>query len=340
MASASKGGTFYERHRRGLGYVEIVLTIGLAIVPSLATPSIISCVGGNPSTNDVVHCFIAGIYCLVYGIFFVYCRKGHEDALAKQSATVEKLEEADRLKHCFRDLLGGLSQLAEKNAAMANDGAHSIVESGSPKLPKRSFEQDCKSVCKLLRVALNRRYGEDILFEVSYDVRDEESDVIAITMAGANATNPGEVFSCLNRRRVITDSRPRFDIRLFRRYETGDTMSATILLTPEETAREFRSSRRRGAASPGNERDQKDYRQYVAIPVVCPAVEGESKQKVVGLLQIAVVGSSVWENRAATTEVIGYYMMPLANQLLLIHKLGKALRAAPSEKEGGSEVHG
>lgn len=76
----------------------------------------------------------------------------------------------------------------------------------------------------------------------------------------------------------------------------------------------------------------KDYAQYVALPVVCPAVEGQTKKKMIGLLQVAVTESEIWKNVEEVKEMAGDYMIPIACQLLMIHKLRNSLRAAPKKQ--------
>lgn len=212
----------------------------------------------------------------------------------------------------LRSIHAGLSTLCAKYAESANAIIHQIIDEGEVRISKDSFKQACTFACEQVRNCLINRFGSNSDYEVSYVQRDETA--LGKTVVKTVGKDAHRITNYAKERVAV--GKCHYDCSLIARGSVN-----TVVLDNEKAIEmNFRGSRDSIAK----------YKQYMAVPVVCCAREG---QKVIGLLQVAITKSPLPLGHEELESLANDLLLPYCNMLLLINKLIKGLLAVPDDNK-------
>lgn len=255
-------------------------------------------------------------------VLIMYARV-EKDFIQELDQTKDKADNMALSLRTYSTSLQGVTEICKFCAKKANVQIHEIIENSRLDCKTWNFDVACESICKAIyhyiieNLNLTQTDGGIVDIEVAYvklveEDRKPENQPARISLSGYyHPTRNGPKIQG-KKRNIEEDG--YHDAQLF--YKNVD--SPDIQLDATEIKSVFKNQ------------DNKDYSQYLGVPVFCSTSENTSKM--VGLLEIVCRGESVLsKDRKVVETMANHIFAPYAYIFLLLFKMDKALKAVPKE---------
>jgi len=276
-------------------------------------------VGSNIFWKWAVLFFTAGIY--VFSL--IKYTDAENDSIEELERVKGEVEDMELSLKSYSTSLQGVTEICKFCAKKANVQIHEIIENSRLDCKTWNFDVACDSVCKAIyqyiieNLNLQETDGGIVDIEIAYvkiveAERKQESNTDRISLSGYyHPTRNGPKIQ--GKKRPVEEN-GYHDAQLF--FKNMDSLD--IQMNSSEIKSVFKNQ------------DNKDYTQYLGVPVFCSTSENTSKM--VGLLEIVCHGDSVLsQDRKVIETMANHIFAPYAYLFLLLFKMDKALRAVPVE---------
>jgi hypothetical protein len=219
----------------------------------------------------------------------------------------------------YEDALRSINSICRTSAKMINEQIHDIQDTGTLDGNRWNFQIACDLVCEQILSSLNLllKTGKQLPnITVGYVKLNEEkgtNDTIQLFSFCQNRNN--KMPTILHKDRNIHSRFEYHDSELFQKQFD----EPELLLTPEEVQDTF--IYRKGTS-------RRKYKQFIGVPIYCDRDNGS---KMVGLLEVVCLSKLYFPKDIETSKgYVDNLLLPYAYLLLILHKMEKALVAAPS----------
>lgn len=254
----------------------------------------------------------------------IWYAKTEKDFIQELDNTKDEAENLSLSLETYSTSLQGVTEICKFCAKKANVQIHEIIENSRLDCKTWNFDVACESVCKAIyqyiieHLNLTHTSGGIIDIEVAYvklveAEKKQKNQPDKISLSGYyHPTRNGPKIQG-KKRNIEIDG--YHDAQLF--YKGTD--SPDIQMDAKDIKSVFKNQ------------DNKDYSQYLGVPVFCSTAENTSKM--VGLLEIVCHGESVLSTDRNVIETMANHIFtPYAYVFLLLFKMDKALIAVPKER--------
>ena len=303
----------------------------------LLKPAVKACCFGILAVSDSILCNLAVgnniwwewiLFILSAGLnvfALIKYAKAEDNLIDELDKTKDEVENLSLSLRSYSTSLQGVTEICKFCAKKANVQIHEIIENSRLDCKTWNFDVACESVCKAIyqyileHLNLTCTSGGIVDIEVAYvklteTERKRKAQPDRISLSGYyHPTRNGPKIQ--GKKRFIEED-GYHDAQLF--FTGVDSPDIQMNATAIESV--FKN------------KDNKDYSQYLGVPVFCSTAENTSKM--VGLLEIVCHGESILSTERKVVEtMVNQIFTPYAYLLLLLFKMDKALKAVP---KGGS----